>query len=100
MLFILKNLNQYFLELTIITCLVLRYLVAEKGILHRDVSWSNVLINPEEYPERTSNDEDQESISRGAQCVLGGCGGMVDGAIDCGIGHEFRFISDIFKESR
>ena len=38
---------------------MLRYLVAEKGILHRDVSWSNVLVNPEEYPERASNDEDQ-----------------------------------------
>ena len=79
---------------------MLRYLVSEKGILHRDVSWSNVLVNPEEYPERTSNNEDQESMSRGVQGVSGGCGGMVDGAIDCGIGHEFRFISDIFKESR
>ncbi|KAL5480755.1 hypothetical protein ACEPAI_9695 [Sanghuangporus weigelae] len=62
---------------------VLRYLVQEKNVLHRDVSWSNVLIRPVEfgfprnYPkiiEKTSDNSNRH------------------------ISHTYRFVSDIFKE--
>ncbi|KAL5522464.1 hypothetical protein ACEPAG_8480 [Sanghuangporus baumii] len=72
-----------FLEVMYDLLEVLRYLVQEKNVLHRDVSWSNVLIRPvkfgfpRNYPkiiEKTSDNSDRH------------------------ISHIYRFVSDIFKE--
>ena len=87
---------------SIFNYIVLRYLVAEKGILHRDVSWTNILVNPREYPERTSNNrafEDKVEVSRGTQNVSTEDGER-GGSVDDGIHHNYQFISDIFEESR
>ena len=88
---------------SIFNYVVLRYLVAEKGILHRDVSWTNILVNPKEYSELMSNNrafEDKMEVSGGAQNVSTEDGERGDGRVDDGIHHNYRFISDIFEESR
>ena len=69
---------------------VLRYLVQEKGIIHRDVSWSNVLINPKDYSHPTAS---------GRPPALDSVLVQEDGAEEM-IPHKYRFISDIYGESR
>ena len=70
--------------LVLILFQVLRFLVQEKGILHRDVSWSNVLIHPREIGNgstRPQKDVNKPRKDKGKA-----------------IPHTYRFISDIFQE--
>ncbi|KAL5522583.1 hypothetical protein ACEPAG_8600 [Sanghuangporus baumii] len=59
---------------------VLRYLVQEKEVLHRDISWGNVLIRPEHAPDVSIDFPSQPTNEP--------------------IPHTYRFISDIFSEKR
>ncbi|KAL5499267.1 hypothetical protein ACEPAH_1785 [Sanghuangporus vaninii] len=67
---------------------VLRYLVQEKNILHRDVSWGNVLIRPIEFGPlvdvKASIAKSQENYESSSKLY---------------IFHTNRFISDIFNEN-
>ncbi|KAL5523290.1 hypothetical protein ACEPAF_1557 [Sanghuangporus sanghuang] len=67
---------------------VLRYLTQEKNILHRDVSWSNILIRPKEYRDLRRTGVVKESRRRS---------GTND---EHGTSHRYRFVSDIFEEDR
>ncbi|KAL5522465.1 hypothetical protein ACEPAG_8481 [Sanghuangporus baumii] len=67
---------------------VLRYLTQEKNILHRDVSWSNILIRPKEYCDLRETGVVKGSWRR-------------SGTNDKhGTSHKYRFVSDIFEEDR
>ncbi|KAL5530961.1 hypothetical protein ACEPAG_3837 [Sanghuangporus baumii] len=59
---------------------VLRYLVQEKEVLHRDISWGNVLIRPEHAPGVSIDFPSQPTNEP--------------------IPHTYRFISDIFSEEK
>ncbi|KAL5480886.1 hypothetical protein ACEPAI_9827 [Sanghuangporus weigelae] len=59
---------------------VLRYLVQEKEVLHRDISWGNVLIRPEHAPDVSIDFPSQLTNET--------------------IPHTYRFISDIFYEEK
>ncbi|KAL5480888.1 hypothetical protein ACEPAI_9829 [Sanghuangporus weigelae] len=59
---------------------VLRYLVQEKDVLHRDISWGNVLIRPEHAPDVSIDFPSQPTNEP--------------------IPHTYRFISDIFSEEK
>ncbi|KAL5523300.1 hypothetical protein ACEPAF_1567 [Sanghuangporus sanghuang] len=70
----------------LIIFLVLRFATQERNILHRDISWSNVLIRPKEYLDVVdvratiaNAKKDQDSREN--------------------IPHGYRFISDIFNEN-
>ncbi|OCB91440.1 hypothetical protein A7U60_g1318 [Sanghuangporus baumii] len=62
---------------------VLRYLVQERNVLHRDVSWGNVLIRPAEFGSPRNSPKIIEKASDNG---------------DRHISHTYRFVSDIFKE--
>ncbi|KAL5480763.1 hypothetical protein ACEPAI_9703 [Sanghuangporus weigelae] len=66
---------------------VLRFLADEKDVLHRDVSWSNVLIRPKELGDKI---DVRESIARAHM--------RPRRQDEQGIPHTYRFISDIFNE--
>ena len=59
---------------------MLRYLVEEKGIMYRDISWSNVLIPLEDS---TSEEVPSSSVVTGEKS-----------------GREYHFISNILGEDR
>ncbi|KAL5499275.1 hypothetical protein ACEPAH_1793 [Sanghuangporus vaninii] len=77
---------QEFLEAMYDLLEVLRFTTQERNILHRDISWSNVLIRPKEYHDIVDvramianvkkNQDSRENIP-----------------------HGYRFISDIFNEN-
>ncbi|KAL5522463.1 hypothetical protein ACEPAG_8479 [Sanghuangporus baumii] len=66
---------------------VLRYLTQEKNILHRDVSWGNILIRPKEYRDlRGTGVKESQRRSETND--------------EHGTSHRYRFVSDIFEEDR
>ncbi|KAL5480756.1 hypothetical protein ACEPAI_9696 [Sanghuangporus weigelae] len=67
---------------------LLRYLAQEKNILHRDVSWSNILIRPKEYRDLRRTGVVNESRRR------------LRTNDEHGTSHKYRFVSDIFEEDR
>ncbi|KAL5523172.1 hypothetical protein ACEPAF_1439 [Sanghuangporus sanghuang] len=69
-----------FLEAMYVLLEVLRYLVQEKEVLHRDISWGNVLIRPEHAPDVSIDFPSQPTNEP--------------------IPHTYRFISDIFSEEK
>ncbi|KAL5522454.1 hypothetical protein ACEPAG_8470 [Sanghuangporus baumii] len=75
-----------FLEVMYDLLEVLRYLTQEKNVLHRDVSWSNILIRPKEYCDLHetgfSKVSSRRSVSDNEHCIS----------------HDYRFVSDIFDE--
>ncbi|KAL5522452.1 hypothetical protein ACEPAG_8468 [Sanghuangporus baumii] len=77
---------QEFLEAMYDLLEVLRFTTQEKNILHRDISWSNVLVRPKEYHDVVdvratiaNAKKDQDSKEN--------------------IPHRYRFVSDIFNEN-
>ncbi|KAL5480762.1 hypothetical protein ACEPAI_9702 [Sanghuangporus weigelae] len=66
---------------------VLRYVAQEEDILHRDISWSNILIRTEEF---SGQNDMKESIARAHK--------RPRRQDEQGIPHTYRFISDIFNE--
>ncbi|KAL5523298.1 hypothetical protein ACEPAF_1565 [Sanghuangporus sanghuang] len=67
---------------------VLRYLTQEKNVLHRDVSWSNILIRPKEYCDLHETGvvkvANRRFVSDNEHCIS----------------HNYRFVSDIFDEDK
>ncbi|OCB91431.1 hypothetical protein A7U60_g1309 [Sanghuangporus baumii] len=67
---------------------LLRYLTQEKNVLHRDVSWSNILIRPKEYCDLHETGvvkvANRRFVSDNEHCIP----------------HNYRFVSDIFDEDK
>ena len=61
--------------------LVHRTLLAERGILHRDISWGNVLIRSKKEPSRAATLEQPSDVVKGVKSGFG-----------------YRFVSNIFDE--
>ncbi|KAL5522466.1 hypothetical protein ACEPAG_8482 [Sanghuangporus baumii] len=77
---------QEFLEAMYDLLEVLRFVAQEKSILHRDISWSNVLVRPKEYHD---NFDTKATIANAKK----------DQDSKENIPHDYRFVSDIFSEN-
>ncbi|KAL5480758.1 hypothetical protein ACEPAI_9698 [Sanghuangporus weigelae] len=77
---------QEFLEAIYDLLEVLRFVAQEKNILHRDISWSNVLVRPKEYHD---NFDIKATIANAKK----------DQDSKENIPHDYRFVSDIFSEN-
>ncbi|KAL5532344.1 hypothetical protein ACEPAF_5914 [Sanghuangporus sanghuang] len=93
---------QDFLEAMYDLLEVLRYLVQEKNILHRDVSWGNVLVIPqgEEIPTARKASRDTESERKEKTCDAQQASSRVEPAKYSERLHEYRFVYELLGEDK